>query len=506
MGEGVAKSALDKDLKKVSRLEEATYTLSRSIAAPGLAILFLVAVFLFMTGLAPVGPLSIFVIAGGVIAGYMALNIGANDVANNMGPAVGSRALPLAAALVIAAICEAAGAILAGGDVVNTISKGIIAPRDGTAALDFTLMMMSALLAAAMWLHLATYLNAPVSTTHSIVGGVLGAGITAAGFGIVDWGTMGAIAASWVISPVMGGIIAAALLGFIKWRVLFREDRLAAAQTWVPVMIGLMAGVFAMYLSLKGLSKVWKPSTETVWLLGAGAFVLATLGTRPWLKRRTPKLENRRKHVATLFTLPLIFAAALLSFAHGANDVANAVGPLAAIVAAAETGQAATGNVALPLWVLLIGAMGISLGLALFGPRLIRTVGAKITKMDAPRAYCVALAAAITVLIASALGLPVSSTHIAIGGIFGVGFLREMLANLGLTADGAKAPKPRASEPASLSKSPEEAIRKQAKREKRRLVRRRHVVTIAAAWVITVPAAGLLAGSIYWLLKFATDL
>ncbi|MFN4353045.1 inorganic phosphate transporter [Parvibaculum sp.] len=502
----MAKSTLDKDLKKVGSLEEATLALSRSIAAPGLAIVFLIAVFLFMLGLVPAGPLSLFVIAGGVIAGYMALNIGANDVANNMGPAVGSRALPLGAALVIAATCEAAGAILAGGDVVNTISRNIIVPQAEFPVRDFVMLMMASFLAAGMWLHLATFLNAPVSTTHSIVGGVLGAGIAAAGFGIVNWGTMGAIAASWVISPVMGGLIAAGLLAFIKWRVLFREDRLAAAQTWVPVMIGLMAGVFAMYLSLKGLSKIWKPSTETVWLLGIIAFIVATLATRPWVKRHAPKLENRRKHVATLFTLPLIFAAALLSFAHGANDVANAVGPLAAIVAAAESGHAATGDVALPLWVLLIGAMGISLGLALFGPRLIRTVGAKITKMDAPRAYCVALAAAITVLIASALGLPVSSTHIAIGGVFGVGFLREMLANLGLNADGVKAPKPKASEPSSLSKTPEDAIRKQAKREKRRLVRRRHVITIAAAWVITVPAAGFLAGVIYWLMKMASSL
>ncbi|MBX3507932.1 inorganic phosphate transporter [Parvibaculum sp.] len=498
----MAKSALDKDLKKVGSLEEATLALSRSIAAPGLALVFLIAVFLFMMGLAPAGPLSLFVIAGGVIAGYMALNIGANDVANNMGPAVGSRALPLGAALVIAAICEAAGAILAGGDVVTTISRNIIVPHTEFPVRDFVMLMMASFLAAAIWIHLATFLNAPVSTTHSIVGGVLGAGIAAAGLSIVNWTTMGAIAASWVISPVMGGVIAAALLGFIKWRVLFREDRLAAAQTWVPVMIGLMAGVFAMYLSLKGLSKVWKPSMETVWLLGIGAFILGTLGTRPLIRRRTPQLENRRKHVASLFTIPLIFAAALLSFAHGANDVANAVGPLAAIVAAAESNHAATGNVALPLWVLLIGAMGISLGLALFGPRLIRTVGAKITKMDAPRAYCVALAAAITVLVASALGLPVSSTHIAIGGIFGVGFLREMLANLGLNADGAKkAPKPKASEPSSLSSTPEDAIRKQAKRERRRLVRRRHVITIAAAWVVTVPAAGLLAGLFYWLMK-----
>lgn len=499
------KSALDKDLKKVGKLEEATQDLSRSIAAPGLAILFLAAIFLVMSGLAPSGPLSYFVIAGGVIAGYMALNIGANDVANNMGPAVGSRALPLGAALLIAAICEAAGAILAGGDVVNTISKNIVVPGEGFEVRDFVMLMMASFLAAAIWIHLATFLNAPVSTTHSIVGGVLGAGIAAAGFGIVSWPTMGAIAASWIISPVMGGVIAAALLGFVKWQVLFKPDRVAAAKRWVPVLIGLMAGVFAMYLALKGLKHIYHPSTGTVWLLGLAGFVAGTLGSRPWVARRAPHLENRRKHVAGLFTLPLVFAAGLLSFAHGANDVANAVGPLAAIVAAAETGTATAGDVALPFWVLAIGAVGISLGLALFGPRLIRTVGTKITKMDAPRAYCVALAAAITVLVASALGLPVSSTHIAIGGVFGVGFLREQLANLGLKADGPKPPKPTPNEPSSLTKTPEDAIKKQIKREKRRLVRRRHVLGIAAAWVITVPAAGGLAAAFYALMKAVSD-
>lgn len=500
IGGCVPKSVLDKDLKKVGRLEEATYALSRSIAAPGLALLFLIAVFLFMSGLAPVGPLSVFVIAGGVIAGYMALNIGANDVANNMGPAVGSRALPLGAALLIAAICEASGAILAGGDVVDTISKGIIEPQATMEVRNFVMLMMAALLAAAVWTHLATLISAPVSTTHAIVGGVIGAGVAAAGAASINWPMMGAIAASWVISPVMGGVIAAALLAFVKWRVLFREDRISAARQWVPVMIGLMVGIFGMYFVIKGLSNVWQPARSVVWLIGLAGFVIATFATRPWVARRATKIDNKRKHVAELFTLPLIFAAALLSFAHGANDVANAVGPLAAIVAAAETGDAFTGNVALPLWVLLIGAIGISLGLALFGPRLIRTVGEKITKMDAPRAYCVALSAAITVLIASALGLPVSSTHIAIGGIFGVGFLREQLVNLRIGANKASTPKPKASQPESLSSTPEEAIRKQASREKRRLVRRRHVLGIATAWVVTVPAAGGIGAGLYLLM------
>ena len=169
-------------------------------------------------------------IVGAVIAAYMALNVGANDVANNMGPAVGSRALTLGGALVIAAFCEAAGAILAGGDVVNTVSRNLLRPDDAMPALQFILVMISAFLAAAMWIHLATYLSAPVSTTHSVVGGVVGAGIAAAGFWVVHWPMIGTIVASWVISPGLGGLIAAALLGFVKWSILFREDRVTGSK------------------------------------------------------------------------------------------------------------------------------------------------------------------------------------------------------------------------------------------------------------------------------------
>jgi PiT family inorganic phosphate transporter len=201
-----------------------------------------------------------------------------------------------------------------------------------------------------------------------------------------------------------------------------------------------------------------------------------------------------------LFTLPLIFATALLSFAHGANDVANAVGPLAAIVAAAQSELADAGKVMLPFWVLAIGAFGIALGLMLFGPGLIRTVGQKITKMDAIRAYCVALAAASTVLVASALGLPVSSTHIAIGAVFGVGYLREFISNKGVP-NPAVQPRSLFLEPSRLNATPEEALRNYQKREKRRLVRRQHAFGIAAAWVITVPAAGLVAAVLYGLMR-----
>jgi PiT family inorganic phosphate transporter len=496
----LTKSSLDKDLKKVVRLEAATRELSRSLAPMGLGLLFLVAVLAFTTATITDTPLSYYVIAAGVIGGYMALNIGANDVANNMGPAIGGKALTMAGALMIAAVFEAAGAILAGGDVVSTISKGIVAPDPAMPAEDFVLLMMAALLAAAAWINLATILNAPVSTTHSIVGGVLGAGLAASGPDIVLWPEMSAIAASWVISPVLGGAIAALLLGFIKWAVLFREDRITAAKRWVPALIGVMVGVFAAYLMMKGLKHIWKPTPGIMLMVVAVSFALGWVGSRRWVAARSARIENRRKQISTLFVLPLIFAAALLSFGHGANDVANAVGPLAAIVAAAETGMAAPAKVALPLWVLVVGAAGIAAGLALFGPRLIRTVGEKITRMDAIRAYCVALSAAITVIFASGLGLPVSSTHIAVGGIFGVGFLREALVSRGIHSKGSKKAAMALAEGA-VDPTAEKVSKRERKNGRRRLVRRRHIWSIGAAWVITVPAAGLLAGLLFLVLR-----
>lgn len=495
----MAKSALDKDLKKVVRIETATYERSRSFAKPGLLVVFMIGALALASVATPDGPLDHFIFIAAIIAAYMALNIGANDVANNMGPAVGSRALTMPRALAIAAICEAAGAILAGGDVVNTVSKNLLRPDEAMGVVAFLFVMIAALLAAALWIHLATFLSAPISTTHAIVGGVVGAGIAASGSAVVEWPVIGAIVASWVISPVMGGLIAALLLGFVKWKVIYRDDRVAAARRWVPVLVALMSGIFAMYLVSKGLGRIWQPPVQLVLSIGFGFLIVGFLLARPWVERRSYNLENRRKHIASLFTPPLIFATALLSFAHGANDVANAVGPLAAIVAAAQTGIADAGKVTLPFWVLAIGAVGISLGLALFGPGLIRMVGQKITKMDAIRAYCVALSAAITVLVASALGLPVSSTHIAVGAIFGVGYLREAISNIGVPNP---AVRPRALflEPSRLNKTPEEALVNYQKRERRRLVRRQHVVGIASAWLITVPAAAVLAALLYWLM------
>ena len=491
----MAKSALDKDLKKVVQIETATYARSRSIATPGLLVVFMIGA-VVLASLSVGGPLKYFVFFAAIIAAYMALNIGANDVANNMGPSVGSRALTMTQALAIAAVAEIAGAMLAGGDVVDTVSKNLLHPEKALSVVSFILVMTAALLAAALWIHLATYLNAPVSTTHAIVGGVVGAGIAAAGISAIEWDIIGAIALSWVISPVFGGLIAAMLLGFIKWQVIYREDRVAAARRWVPVLVALMSGVFAVYLVTKGLKRIWDAPLAFVIAVGMLSFFGALWAARPWVLRRSHGMENRRKHVAGLFTVPLIFAAGLLSFAHGANDVANAVGPLAAIVASAQTGFADAEKVELPFWVLAIGAAGIALGLGLFGPGLIRTVGEKITRMDTIRAFCVALSAAVTVLVASALGLPVSSTHIAVGAVFGVGYLREFITNSGVPNPAVR-PRTLFLEPTRLNETPEMALLNYQKRERRRLVRRQHVLGIGAAWVITVPASALLAAVLY---------
>ena len=477
---------LDRDLHRFSHLESATQYVARPMVAPGIALAFIVVAGLAAGVLYGQVPVNMIVVAAAVFGAYMALNIGANDVANNMGPAVGANALTMGGAIAIAAIFESAGALLAGGDVVSTISKGIIAPETMATTRVFIWAMMAALISAALWVNLATWIGAPVSTTHSVVGGVMGAGIAAAGFAAVNWPTMGKIAASWVISPVLGGVIAAAFLALIKWRVIYRDDKIAAARRWVPILVGIMAGAFSAYLALKGLKRIVKIDIQTALLIGLVLGIAAWLVTIPLIARQSRGLENRNRSLKVLFGMPLVISAALLSFAHGANDVANAVGPLAAIVHASEFGDFAA-KVAIPMWVMVIGAFGISFGLFLFGPKLIRMVGSQITKLNPMRAYCVALSAAITVIVASWLGLPVSSTHIAVGGVFGVGFFREWDTSRRMRRNSETIPP-------EMRIAPEE-------RRRRKLVRRSHFMTIVAAWVITVPAAALMSGLIFYLLN-----
>lgn len=479
---------LDRDLARYSTLETATTYVSRPMVGPGISLIFVL-----LAGIAAMlffgqENNALIVVIAACLGAYMALNIGANDVANNMGPAVGANALSMGGAIAIAVIFESAGALIAGGDVVSTIAKGIIAPESMGTAPVFIWAMMAALLSAALWVNLATWIGAPVSTTHSVVGGVMGAGIAAAGFGAVSWSTMGAIAASWVISPVLGGAVAALFLWLIKSRIIYRDDKIAAARTWVPVLVGIMGGTFAAYLALKGLKKIIKIDMPTALLIGAAIGFVIWAIMIPAIRKQSQGLENRNKSLKVLFGIPLVVSAALLSFAHGANDVANAVGPLAAIVQASQSGSF-TDAVSIPAWVMVIGAFGISFGLFLFGPKLIRMVGGQITKLNPMRAYCVALSAAITVIIASWLGLPVSSTHIAVGGVFGVGFFREWDAERRIR-------KARLAMPDRATFAPEE-------RRRRKLVRRSHFMTIIAAWIITVPAAAMLSAVIFFLIRTA---
>jgi PiT family inorganic phosphate transporter len=491
----MSKSALDKDLQRVSGLETATHNLSRSLAAPGVALVFLLLAGVWASFAVGQGPGTYVVVVGALIAGYMALNVGANDVANNMGPAVGSRALTMVGALAIAAVFEASGALLAGGDVVNTVARDLLISPEMESR-TFIMVMMAALLASALWVNLATYVGAPVSTTHAVVGGVIGSGVASSGLAIVNWPTMGAVAASWVISPIMGGIIAAVFLAIIRVTITTRLDKITSARMWVPIFVAAMIGIFTMYLATKGLSRIWKPGWGVTILLGICFTLLGWVAAMPWVRHQSRHMENRKKHVAALFRLPLIVSAALLSFAHGANDVANAIGPFAAIVTTIQTGHGEVAGIALPFWVLAIGAIGISLGLALFGPRLIRTVGEQITKLNEIRAFCAALSAAVTVLIASAMGMPVSSTHIAVGAVFGVGFLREYISRRDM--EGSAVPiNARFIDPGQLNATPEEALANARRAETRMLVRRQHVYSIAAAWVITVPAAALVSAMLY---------
>ncbi len=543
------------EIQTMNKLEtEALKKSGTDFTRLGFALFFMIAVLTFSFLNNGGIPNNMFLAVAALIGAYMAMNIGANDVANNVGPAVGSKALTLTTAIIIAAVFEAGGALIAGGEVVKTIKKGIIdISAFGGNADPFIWAMMAALLAAALWLNFATAMKAPVSTTHSIVGGVMGAGIAAAGFSIVSWSTMGKIVASWVISPVLGGVIAALFLFSIKKTIVFKNDKISAAKTYVPIFVAIMSWAFITYLTLKGLKKIWpqvvdilnmlpmvsiemtkKPTLLTALVLGFTISIIVYIYVKTKLASNKTALKNNKDSVNTLFTIPLIFAAALLSFAHGANDVANAIGPLAAINDAIVNGGISS-KASIPLWVMGVGALGIALGLALYGPKLIKTVGSEITELDQIRAFSIAMAASITVIIASQLGLPVSSTHIAIGGVFGVGFLREWLhlneadttieeniltikdEKQNLNAYTAELKTVEAKENKTqedyerivtlykliadeekLIKSTKKDIKKAKKVE---FVKRDAIKKIIAAWVITVPAAAILAAVLFFMIK-----
>ena len=494
------KPTLDKDLEKFSFIETSTQLVLMRSAAPGLAIIFLAFAAILSTVFVGSGPAAIVIVAGAVLAAYMAMNIGANDVTNNVGAAVGAKALSLTGALAIAFVFEIAGAFFAGGRVVETIKSGIVDTASVPDADTMMAIMLAALLSGAIWINLATWLNAPVSTTHSIVGGIIGATAAAMGMDTVKWEVLAQITLSWVVSPALGAGIAIALLWFIKETIIYAEDKVAAARRWVPALLAAMAGTFLTYLLIVAQGRFAALTFTHALTAGLAFGGLGYLWLRRAIARQSAGLENRNQSLRVLFRLPLVFAAAVLSFAHGANDVSNAIGPLAAIVEAAGI-QTVARNLDAPIWVTTIGALGISVGLALFGPRLIRVVGGQITKLNPVRAFCVAMSAAVTVIIASALGLPVSSTHIVIGSVFGVGLFREWYtARSARRRDYITA---RSEGLLDIEGEPDrdETPSKGNRPQHRYLVRRSYLASILAAWLVTVPASGLVAALLVLILR-----
>jgi len=409
---------------------------------------------------------TIMVVMACIFGFFMAWGVGANDVANAMGTSVGSRALTLKQAILIAILFEFAGAYLAGGAVTETIRKGIIEPSILSANPELLVYgMMASLLAAGIWLLIATHFGWPVSTTHSIVGAIVGFAAVGVSMEAVHWSKVGNIVASWVVSPVSAGIIAFFLFRSVQKLILDTEDPFANAKRYVPFYIFLVGFIIAMVTFTKGLKHVglhlsWGESAAISVLIG-----LATMAVGAFMQRGI-KLDpeaNRDFHftsVEKVFGILMMFTACAMAFAHGSNDVANAVGPLAAIVGIVNAGGEVAQKAAMPAWILLLGGAGIVAGLVMYGHKVIATVGQNITELTPSRGFAATLAAATTVVVASGTGMPISTTHTLVGAVLGVGLARGMAAlNL------------------------------------------RVVGTIFVSWIVTLPAGAILSIMFFFMLK-----
>ena len=460
---------LDKDLDRLGHAEGAGRAAARPLRRLGL-IMGLGLLALLIAALAGVAlPAQAPIIAGFSVALYLGLNIGANDVANSVGAAVGARAVPVGLGLALVAAAQLAGALLAGDMVTETIANDILTLGPMGPDARSGRIMAAALVGAALWITLANWARAPVSTTHSVIGAVAGAGMAGLGAAAINWPVVAGIALGWVIAPIASALLAAAVLGLLRWRVHFAPDRVAAARIWLPALIGVTATIFAAYLmTLPGRPPLEGGAIAACAALGLVVFAFA----RRHLDRQIAAQHSQDLALKNLLAGPLIVTAMLSGFAHGANDVANVAGPLSVMMHSADPG-------ALPLWVVGLAGLSVALGSLIFGRRLVRMVGTAITRLNTVRAFCAALAAAATVLACSAAGLPVSTTHCAVGGIFGVGFYREWEDRF------------RRKTPKSL---PVE------EQHRRRLVRRSHVWTTLAAWAVTVPGAGAVAAATYLML------
>lgn len=397
---------------------------------------------------------------------YMTWGIGANDVANAMGTSVGSGAITVKQAIIIAAIFEFAGAIIAGGNVTKTIRKGIIDPSSITGTPEILVFgMLAALLAAAIWLMVASFKGWPVSTTHSIVGALVGFAMAGIGMDAVNWGKIGQIAASWVVSPALGGVIAYMLMVSIRNRILNTDNPFESAKRYGPYYVFLLGFTVSLVTLFKGLKHLHLELTagESFLFALVIGLLIAAIG-RALIQRIEVDTEADKSFhfssVEKVFTPMMIFAACAMAFAHGSNDVANGIGPLAAVVSIVGSGGEVAQKAGLPIWVLLLGGTGIVIGLATMGYKVMRTIGNDITELTPTRAYAATLAAAITVVLASRTGLPVSTTHIAVGAVIGVGFARGIGA-----------------------------------------IDMRMVGNIVVSWVVTLPIAGIMAALFFFTLK-----
>lgn len=372
---------------------------------------------------------TVYIILAALFGIFMAWGIGANDVANAMATSVGSKALTIKQAILVAAIFEFAGAVLAGGEVTGTIRKGIVDADLLVESPELLVYgMLAALLAAGTWLFIASKNGWPVSTTHSIVGAIVGFAAVGIGVDAVQWGVVGKIVMSWVVSPLSAGFIAYLIYQSVQRLILRHEDPLAKAKRYVPVYIFLAAFTITLVTILKGLKHIGLDINfrDSCLLAFAIALGIALIGA--YFIRRIkgdPKAEKSQHFytVERVFGVLMIVTACSMAFAHGSNDVANAIGPLAAVIAIAQTGMVSAES-ALPIWVLLLGGGGIVVGLATFGRHVIATVGERITQLTPSRGFAAELAAATTIVIASGTGIPISTTHTLVGAVLGVGVAR----------------------------------------------------------------------------------
>lgn len=360
---------------------------------------------------------------------FMAWGIGANDVANAMATSVGSKALTIRQAILVAAVFEFLGAVLAGGEVTSTIRKGIVDPdlMSGNPEL-LVYGMLAALLAAGTWLLVASRQGWPVSTTHSIIGAIIGFAAVGIGIDAVQWGQVVTIVMSWVVSPLTAGFIAYLIYQSVQKLILTQEDPLEKARRYVPVYIFLAAFTITLVTILKGLKHVGlNINLANSYLLAISIAVgIAIIGSIAIRRIKPDKKAEKKQHFHTVervFAVLMVVTACGMAFAHGSNDVANAIGPLAAVISVAQTGVVGA-QAALPLWVLLLGGTGIVIGLATYGVRVIATVGKKITQLTPSRGFAAELAAATTIVIASGTGIPISTTHTLVGAVLGVGLAR----------------------------------------------------------------------------------